>query len=169
MDSQALSFRPIAIVRSPFDKPSDTPIQAAGALGATGWIEVHPEFEEGLRDIEGFSHLIVVHHFHRVGPARLTVTPFLDTASHGIFATRAPARPNAIGLSVVRLLAVLGTRLEVADLDMLDGTPVLDLKPFVPAFDHREAVRIGWFGGKLGALEGKRADGRFLGDAEPAP
>lgn len=161
MDSQLLSYRPIAVVRSPFDQPSDTPIQAAGAVDARGVIEVYPEFAEGLRDIEGFSHLFVVHHFHRVGPARLTVTPFLDAESHGVFATRSPARPNPIGLSVVRLLGVQGTRLEVADLDMLDGTPVLDLKPFVPAFDHRDPVRVGWFEGKLAELRGKKADERF--------
>ncbi len=161
MHLESLSYRPIGIVRSPFANASDAPIQAAGAIGAQGTIEVYPEYAEGLSVLEGFSHLIVIHHFHRVGPARLTATPFLDSEPHGIFATRSPARPNPIGLSVVRLLKVEGRLLRVADIDMLDGTPVLDLKPYVPAFDHRDPVRIGWFQGTLAALPGKKADERF--------
>lgn len=161
MAVEPIALHPIGVVRSAFIHPADTPIQAAGATGAKGSIEIHPEYAAGLADLAGFSHVIVIYHFHRMTKPQLTVVPFLDTDTHGVFATRAPARPNAIGLSVLRLLEVDGTRLQVEDLDMLDGTPVLDLKPFVPQFDHREGVRIGWFEGKLGALQGRKADERF--------
>jgi tRNA-Thr(GGU) m(6)t(6)A37 methyltransferase TsaA len=154
-------YRPIGVIRTPFETASGTPIQAAGADGVHGWIDLAPDLVEGLSDLDGFSHLILVYHLDRTSPARLTVTPFLDDHTHGVFATRSPARPNAIGLSTVRLVAIDGARIDIADVDMLDGTPLLDIKPYVPAFDDRAGARIGWFEGRLDRLTEARADDRF--------
>jgi len=158
---EAVVYQPIGVVRSPFGTTEGMPIQAVGAAGVRGRVELDPAYAEGLADIEGFSHLVLLYHLHEVKTARLTVTPFLDTASHGVFATRSPARPNAIGMSTVRLLAVRGCVLEVEDLDILDGTPLLDIKPYVPQFDDREGARIGWFADRVQAVGDARADGRF--------
>jgi tRNA-Thr(GGU) m(6)t(6)A37 methyltransferase TsaA len=159
--TEPVSFRPIGIIRTPFLDTEGMPIQASAAVGVPGRIEIEAEFVEGLADLDGFSHLILVYHLHRVTAARLTVTPFLDDRPHGIFATRSPARPNPIGLSTVRLVAITGSILEVEDVDMVDGTPLLDIKPYVPAFDERDDVRVGWFTERLGGLPGARADDRF--------
>ena len=159
--TEPVSFRPIGIIRTPFLDTEGMPIQASAAVGVPGRIEIKAEFVEGLADLDGFSHLILVYHLHRVTAARLTVTPFLDDRPHGIFATRSPARPNPIGLSTVRLVAITGSILEVEDVDMVDGTPLLDIKPYVPAFDERDDVRVGWFTERLGGLPGARADDRF--------
>jgi tRNA (adenine37-N6)-methyltransferase len=156
-----VTFRPIGIVRSPFTEIEGMPIQASAAAGATGSIELDPAFAEGLADLEGFSDLVLLYHLHRVRAPKLTVTPFLDPQPHGIFATRSPARPNAIGMSTVRLLAIRGTTLEIADLDILDGTPLLDMKPYVPAFDDRSDARIGWFAGRADLAGSTKSDGRF--------
>ena len=159
--TEPVSFRPIGIIRTPFLDTEGMPIQASAAVGVPGRIEIKAEFVEGLADLDGFSHLILVYHLHRATAARLTVTPFLDDRPHGIFATRSPARPNPIGLSTVRLVAITGSILEVEDVDMVDGTPLLDIKPYVPAFDERDDVRVGWFTERLGGLPGARADDRF--------
>jgi tRNA (adenine37-N6)-methyltransferase len=114
-----------------------------------------------LRDLDGFSHVIVLYHLHLVRGYALSVVPFLDDASHGIFATRSPARPNPIGLSIFRVLRVEDSRVIVADVDAVDGSPLLDVKPYVPAFDAPAAQRIGWFADRLDAAETTRADSRF--------
>jgi tRNA-Thr(GGU) m(6)t(6)A37 methyltransferase TsaA len=126
-----------------------------------GVLEIEPEFGEGLRDLDGFSHVIVLWHMHLMTGHALTVVPFLDDASHGIFATRSPKRPNPIGLSVYRLLRVDGNRVSVADVDAVDGSPLLDIKPYVPAFDVHDAERIGWFANRLDSADTARADSRF--------
>ena len=159
--TEPVSFRPIGIIRTPFLDTEGMPIQASAAVGVPGRIEIEAEFVEGLADLDGFSHLILVYHLHRVTAARLTVTPFLDDRPHGIFATRSPARPNPIGLSTVQLVAIKGSTLEVEDVDMVDGTPLLDIKPYVPALDERDDVRVGWFTERLGGLPRARADDRF--------
>jgi tRNA-Thr(GGU) m(6)t(6)A37 methyltransferase TsaA len=156
----AFTIEPIGFVRSPFASPEGMPIQAV-ASRVCGEIEIYPQYAEGLRDLDGFDYLIVLYRFHLAQKESLSVTPFLDTESRGVFATRAPTRPNRLGLSVVRLVKVSGTVLDVENLDVVDGTPVIDLKPYLPAFDDRPAVRIGWFAGRLEALESKRADGRM--------
>ena len=161
--TEPVTFRPIGIIRTPFLDAEGMPIQATAAVGVPGRIELEAEFAEGLADLDGFSHLILVYHLHRVTAARLTVTPFLDDRPHGIFATRSPARPNPIGLSTVRLVGINGSTLEVEDVDMVDGTPLLDIKPYVPAFDERDDVLVGWFTDRLGGLPGARADDRFRG------
>ncbi|CAN5248234.1 tRNA (N6-threonylcarbamoyladenosine(37)-N6)-methyltransferase TrmO [soil metagenome] len=153
--------RPIGIVRSRFTEAVDMPVQTAGAPDEPGRVELQPEFVPGLRDIEGFDYLILLTHLHRCAQERLEVTPFLDTQSHGVFATRAPARPNRIGLSIVRLLRVDGATLHFEGNDMVDGTPVIDIKPYVPRFDVRTTERIGWFAGRLDTLADARSDRRM--------
>jgi tRNA-Thr(GGU) m(6)t(6)A37 methyltransferase TsaA len=137
------------------------PIQAAFADGAAGTVDLKPQYAEGLKDLEGFSHLILVYHFHRSEGYQLRVRPFLDEATRGVFATRAPRRPNAIGISTVRLERIEGNRLYVSDLDMVDGTPLLDIKPYVPQFDDRQKARIGWLEGRVREGSSVRADDRF--------
>jgi tRNA-Thr(GGU) m(6)t(6)A37 methyltransferase TsaA len=109
-----------------------------------GSAEIFPEYAEGLRDLEGFSHVYLIYHFHKARAARLIVKPFLEDVDHGVFATRAPRRPNPIGISLVRLTRIEGHVLHLKDVDILDGTPLLDIKPYAPRFDRREDVRIGW-------------------------
>lgn len=153
--------RPLGFIRSPFLEPIGTPIQTAAVPEQRARLELLPAFTAGLRDIEGFEFLIFLTHFHACTQERLEVTPFLDDSSHGVFATRAPARPNRLGLSIVRLDRVEGHVLHFAGNDMVDGTPVLDIKPYVPRFDVRSTERIGWFAGRLDALPNTRADGRM--------
>ncbi len=158
----AVPFRPIGVVRSPFRAVEGMPIQASGARGIRGELEILPEYREGLADLDGFSHILVLYHFHRSRGFELTVRPFLDDRPHGVFATRAPCRPNPIGLSVVRLRSVEGCLLRIEDVDVLDGTPVLDIKPYVPEFDARTDVRTGWLAGSASRAADARADGRFV-------
>ena len=153
--------RPVGLVRSRFTEAAGMPIQTAGAPDEPGRLEVFAEFAPGLRDIEGFDYLILVTHLHLCAHERLEVVPFLDNTSHGVFATRAPARPNRLGLSIVRLLSVDGTTLHFSGNDMMDGTPVLDIKPYVPKFDVRETERVGWFGARLDQLPRTRSDDRM--------
>jgi tRNA-Thr(GGU) m(6)t(6)A37 methyltransferase TsaA len=158
---ELVTFRPIGVIRTPFTATLGMPIQATAAVGVPGWIDLDPDLAAGLVDLEGFSHLTLLYHLHRITAPRLTVAPFLDDRPHGIFATRSPARPNPIGISTVRLLAIVGSTVEIEDVDMLDGTPLLDIKPYVPAFDDRDDARIGWFTERLDRLPETRADARF--------
>jgi tRNA-Thr(GGU) m(6)t(6)A37 methyltransferase TsaA len=135
------------------------PIQAALATGVQGTVEVFPEYAAGLQDLGGFERIWLVYWFDRAKPAQLVVTPYLDTTPRGVFATRAPSRPNPIGLSAVRLLGMAGRILQVDGLDILDNTPLLDIKPYVPAFDVFQAKRVGWCAGVESS--GTVADGRF--------
>ncbi len=137
-------MRPIGIIHSPFIDLQDTPIQSAYS-DAQGSIEIYPQFEEGLQDIEDLSHLILLYVLDRAEPYSLRVKPFLDDRSHGLFATRYPARPNPIGLSVVELIKRRDNILEIGGVDVLDGTPLIDIKPYVPDFDIRTNVRTGWY------------------------
>ena len=154
-------YIPIGIVRSPFKTAEGSPIQPAGAKGVRGEVELREGFSAGVKDLEGFSHLILIYHFHLSNGFDLEVTPFLDNESRGVFSTRAPKRPNPVGISVVRLIKVEGNRLTIEDVDILDGTPLLDIKPYVPVFDSREDCEIGWFAGKIQDAERIRADDRF--------
>lgn len=156
-----ICYRPIGTVHSPFDDVKGVPIQPTGAIGIRGAIEMAPEFAEGLKDLEGFSHILLIYDFHLSTGYSLLVTPFLDDTPRGVFATRAPRRPNGIGLSVVRLISIEGCRLTIEDVDIVDGTPLLDIKPYVPDFDLRQAERIGWLTGKVGGISATRSDERF--------
>lgn len=135
---------PIGLIHTPFKTTAETPIQASRSQ-AEGRVEVFSEYAEGLQDIEAFSHLFLIYRLHKAGQEQLLVEPFLDDRKHGVFATRHPSRPNHIGISVVQLLSREGNFLHVSGVDMLDQTPLLDIKPYVPDFDHREAVRSGWY------------------------
>lgn len=156
-----IEYRPIGVIQTPFESLEGMPIQPAGAQAARGDVNVFPEYAEGLRDLDGFSHLMLLYHFHQAAEPKLVVTPFLDSRSHGIFATRAPTRPNPIGLSVVRLLSIEGCTLHVENIDILNGTPLLDIKPYVPEFDHHAADRVGWLEQAKGMVRNKKADKRF--------
>lgn len=157
----SMDYRPIGIIHSPFTEPRGMPIQPAGARGVAGTVEVFDEFRDGLADLDGFSHVILLYHFHRSEGFSLSVVPFLDAQARGVFATRAPRRPNPIGLSVVKLCAVEGGVLHIENVDVLDGTPLLDIKPYVPQFDAAEDVRTGWLEAAGEGAKEKRSDDRF--------
>jgi tRNA-Thr(GGU) m(6)t(6)A37 methyltransferase TsaA len=137
-------MRPIGMIHSPFTEKSETPIQPSRSQ-AIGRVELYPQFTDGLQDIEGFSHLILLYVFHRASKYSLQVTPFLDDQLRGLFSTRYPSRPNPIGISTVRFVSRDSNGFEVEGIDVLDGTPLLDIKPYMPEFDIRENVSAGWY------------------------
>lgn len=156
-----IKYKPIGVIHSPFKEPRGTPIQPAGAKGTDGIVEIFPEYAEGLKDIEGFSHIILLYHFHlSKGPA-LIAKPYMADETHGVFAMRGPNRPNPIGISIVRLVKVEGNMLHIRDVDIVDGTPLLDVKPYVPEFDIREVERIGWLERNVHKLSESKDNGRF--------
>src|SRR5690348_7437413 len=157
----AITYTSIGVIHSPFTETAGMPLQAVAAAGVAGTIELEPAYAAGLRDLEGVSHLFLLYHLHRIEGFALEVTPFRVEQTQGIFATRSPKRPNATGLSVVRLVSVAGCTLAIEDVDVLDGTPVLDIKPYVPAFDVRETERIGWLATTVARVHEVRADRRF--------
>jgi tRNA-Thr(GGU) m(6)t(6)A37 methyltransferase TsaA len=154
-----MELKPIGIIHTPFKQPSGTPIQPAFAKGAEGVVEVRPEYAPGLKDLDGFERIWLIFYFDRSAGYRLIVTPYMDTSPRGLFATRAPARPNPIGMSSVKLQRVEANKLFVADVDMLDGTPLLDIKPYSPKFDCFEVTRTGWLANT--PQDGRKADDRF--------
>lgn len=156
-----VKYNPIGIIHSPLRSASGAPLQSVSAKRLKGTVEIFPRYVLGLKDIRGFSHLILIYHFHLARNASLIVRPYLDKKEHGIFATRAPVRPNPIGISVVRLRKVRDGVIWVQDLDVVDGTPLLDIKPYVPQFDVRRVQRTGWYEGNMSKLHGTRADARF--------
>jgi tRNA-Thr(GGU) m(6)t(6)A37 methyltransferase TsaA len=156
------SLDPIGTLRTPHADPAGMPIQPPGAAGVAGTAELYTEYTAGLADLDGFSHVILIYLFDRTSGFDLSVVPFLDTAPRGLFSTRAPRRPNPIGLSIVRLVRVDGAVLHLDGVDMLDGTPLLDIKPFVPAFDVPDgACRTGWLEDVGDGARERRSDGRF--------
>jgi tRNA-Thr(GGU) m(6)t(6)A37 methyltransferase TsaA len=163
--ADTVTFTPIGVVRTPFATHEGMPIQTVAARGVEGRIELDPAYAAGLADLDGFTHLHLITHLHRSGEASLRVTPYLDTSERGIFATRSPKRPNAIGLSLVRLVRIDGPVLYIEEVDLLDGTPLLDMKPYVPPFDDRADARYGWFEQRAQNVHTVRADARF---AEPS-
>lgn len=159
-----IRLRPIGLIHTPFKEPKGAPIQPAVAEGASGTVTVFEEFQDGLKDIEGFDRIWLIYWFHRTAETRLLVIPFLDDHERGVFATRAPVRPNPIGMSSVRLLRRDGNVLTVADVDMIDGTVLLDIKPYVPMFDSFQVKRSGWLDH---SRKGRRvADDRFGSSAD---
>ena len=156
-----IEIKPIGIIHTPFKKRAGMPIQPAGATGVKGTVEVLEEYQAGLKDLDGFSHIILLYHFHRSQGFKMETVPFLDTESRGLFATRAPNRPNPIGLSIVQLERIENGVLYVQNVDMLDGTPLFDIKPYVPEFDDQVAVRTGWLEQVRGAVSSRESDDRF--------
>ena len=155
-------IKPIGTIFTPHVDLNNMPIQPIAARGVKGYIEVFEEYIAGLKDLEGFSHITLLYHFHEICGYDLEVIPFMDTEKHGIFATKAPKRPNAIGVSTVKLIGIEGNILTVEQVDMLDGTPLIDIKPFYPRYDNRRNVKIGWLEkNKDIALEKLRSDERF--------
>lgn len=159
---ETISYTPIGTIKTPFTVVAKMPIQPSGAENVEGIIELNPQFIAGLQDLTGFSHLILIYHFHLVSGYKLSVVPFMDHKPHGIFATRAPARPNAIGISIVRLKRIEENRLFVEGVDMLNDTPLLDIKPFFSRFDNRPDAQSGWLDEKsMDDIATARSDNRF--------
>ena len=156
-----ITYNAIGTIHTPFKTIEDMSIQPSGAKGVKGEVEVFQPYIEALKDLDGFSHIYLLYHFHQANSWKPLVTPFLDDESHGLFATRAPKRPNPIGLSIVRLLDVIDGLLEVENIDVLDGTPLLDIKPYVPNFDHFDVTTIGWLQERGKDVKCQRSDGRF--------
>ena len=158
----SIVYHPIGVIHSPFRSMGDTPIQPPVADGVEGRVRLWPQFEEGVADLSGFSHIILIYHLHRSHGYELHVKPFLDSQPRGLFSTRAPRRPNPIGLSVVHLLATEGCTLRVRDVDMVDGTPLLDIKPYVPEFEPDGELRIGWLAAHRERIRDRRLDNGML-------
>jgi tRNA-Thr(GGU) m(6)t(6)A37 methyltransferase TsaA len=161
MKPRPLVYHPIGIIHTPFRDAADMPIQPPGATGVTGTVAVEESYRDGLRDLDGFSHLILLYHFHLSNGYTLQVKPFMDDKEHGVFATRAPRRPNPIGLSVVRLVRIEGSLMHIEDVDIVDGTPLLDIKPYVPLFDSRDKAKTGWLADRGKGVLQARSDKRF--------
>lgn len=154
-------FKRIGLIHSPFSIPEGMPIQPKGAFGIRGHIELDPRYVDGLKDLAGFSHIHLLYHFHKNTAEKLRVIPFLDKVERGIFATRAPARPNSIGMSVVKIVGIDGTRIDIENVDILDGTPLLDIKPYAPVFDYWAVDSSGWLAERGTSIASARADKRF--------
>ena len=156
-----IEFQPIGVIHTPFAKPDGMPIQPAGGAGVKGTVEVFAEYRSGLKDLDGFSHIILLYHFHLSQGFSLQVVPFMDSVARGLFATRAPRRPNPIGLSVVQLDMIEDGVLHIQNVDVLDGTPLLDIKPYVPEFDAQLDIRTGWLKQAREEVTEKKSDDRF--------
>ena len=154
-------MNPIGIIHTPFRQLEGMPIQPAGAVGVKGTVEVFEQFQAGLKDLDGFSHIILLYIFHHSHGFELEVVPYMDTQPRGLFATRAPKRPNPIGLSTVQLDRIENGNLHVRNVDILDGTPLLDIKPYVPEFDNYARVRSGWLEHVRRTVDDRKSDDRF--------
>lgn len=161
LQTEIINIKPIGIIHSPFIKSEGTPIQPRGAIGVKGKIEIFEEYKEGLQDIEGFSHIIIIYYFHKITETSLIVKPYLDDREHGVFAVRSPKRPNKIGFSVVKLIEVQNNFLLIENVDILNETPVIDIKPYIPDFDIFAVDKIGWLNNKSQNCKNTRDDGRF--------
>jgi tRNA-Thr(GGU) m(6)t(6)A37 methyltransferase TsaA len=159
--SASVQYTSIGVVHSPHKEPRGTPIQPSAALGIQGTVEILPQYVPGLQDLDGFSHIILIYHCHLCQGHRLKVKPFMDQIEHGVFATRAPARPNPIAVSVVRLICIQDNVLHIENVDIVDGTPLLDVKPYAPQFDVYRAECIGWLEQNVQKLPHIRDDARF--------
>ncbi|MDQ7007131.1 MAG: tRNA (N6-threonylcarbamoyladenosine(37)-N6)-methyltransferase TrmO [Acidobacteriota bacterium] len=162
-------YKPIGVIRSPHRQLEAIPVQPEFSRGIEGYAELRPDLIEGLAGLEEFSHAYLLYHLHRVEQTRLECVPFMDDQPHGIFATRAPWRPNPIGMSLVRLRGVEGPRLLLTDLDVLDGTPLLDIKPFYAAPDPGDPVHRGWLDRVLPAERRRRGRRDYRGPVLPEP
>ncbi len=157
-----IKYKPIGVVHSQFKEPKGTPIQPAGAKNIDGTVELFPKYVEGLKDLEGFSHIILIYHFHLSKEMPLKVKPYMDSEVHGVFAIRGPSRPNPVGISVVRLIRIEDNILHIQEVDIVDGTPLLDIKPYIPEFDIRKVEKIGWLEKNIYKLSKTKDDERFI-------
>ncbi|MBN2763286.1 MAG: tRNA (N6-threonylcarbamoyladenosine(37)-N6)-methyltransferase TrmO [Bacteroidales bacterium] len=156
-----INFTSIGTIHTPFKREEGMPIQSTGSKGIKGTVKLKRKYLEGLLDLEKFSHIYLVYYFHKSKGYELQVIPFLDDKPHGIFATRAPKRPNGIGISVVKLLNIKDNTLEIENVDMLDGTPLLDIKPYISHFDIHDIEKTGWINNKTGYPNEVKSDDRF--------
>jgi tRNA-Thr(GGU) m(6)t(6)A37 methyltransferase TsaA len=156
-----IKYQPIGIIHTPFKTPEGMPIQPPGAEGIKGTIEIFSKYGDGLQDLSGFSHILLLYHFHKGKGFNLHVVPFMDSQTRGVFSTRAPKRPNPIGLSLVKLEKVAGRILHIENVDILDGTPLLDIKPYVPEFDKATSVNTGWLKDPGKTVSERKSDKRF--------
>ena len=161
MMKKNILFKPIGLIKTPFKTREGMPIQPTGAKGIKGEIEIFHEFADGLKDLDGFSHIILIYHFHLSDGFKLQVKPFMDDKIHGVFSTRAPKRPNSIGFSVVKLNKMVKNTLYIENIDVIDGTPLLDIKPFITEVDAPKAEKLGWLEGKSHKMGHKQSDKRF--------
>jgi tRNA-Thr(GGU) m(6)t(6)A37 methyltransferase TsaA len=156
-----ICIEPIGIIYSPFKKPKGTPIQSSSAIDIKGKIVIYEKYTPGLKDLEGFSHIILMYYFHLIRKTSLIVKPFLDEEFRGVFSTRAPVRPNHLGISIVRLEGIDKQSLYIKDVDIVDKTPLIDIKPYCPEFDTRQVEKIGWLDRNISKLNDIKDDGRF--------
>jgi len=156
-----IQYNSIGIIHTPFTEPKGTPIQPTASVDNEGKVEIFPEFSDGLQDLGNFSHIFLIYHFHLSKKTSLKVKPFMDDNEHGIFATRAPSRPNSIGISIVRLNKIENNLLYIKDVDIIDGTPLLDIKPYVSEFDIRKVTKNGWLEHNIYKLGKTKDDERF--------
>jgi tRNA-Thr(GGU) m(6)t(6)A37 methyltransferase TsaA len=156
-----ISYKPIGIIHSPFTEIEGIPIQPSAAKGIKGHIVIKEEYVDGLCDLDGFSHIYLLYHLHLSKSFNLKVKPFLDDQLRGVFSTRAPKRPNPIGLSVVKLVKIDFNKLEIANVDIINGTPLLDIKPYVEEMNGAERIKIGWLSGYLDEIKARKSDKRF--------
>lgn len=154
-------IEPIGTIHSPYQTIEDMPIQPKGAATVTGHVLLNDQYIAGLQDIEGFSHIYLIYSFHQANRTELLTTPFLDKQQRGVYATRSPLRPNHIGISIVELTKVEGNRIEIKGVDILDGTPLLDIKPYVEKFDAVKNSTSGWLQASNKEIKNKRSDNRF--------
>ena len=155
------NYKPIGIIHSEYKQKEGVPIQGVLSKRSKGWIDIFPEFEEGLKDIDGFSHIFLIYCFHLSKGYSLLTKPFLEDKEHGVFATRAPKRPNPIGISVVKLEKSENNKLYISEVDIIDGTPLLDIKPYISKFDARDNTKMGWVKNKLNNKNNHHSDNRF--------
>ncbi len=164
--AEEISYKSIGIIHSPFKTPKGVPIQTKGARGVRGKVIIKEKYKEGLKDLKGFSHIILIYHFHLSKGYSLLVKPYMGDSLKGVFATRAPKRPNSIGISIVKLIEIKGNVLYIKDVDIIDNTPLLDIKPYVPEFDIKKVKKIGWLKDVIHKLPTKKDNGRFYDDKE---
>ncbi|QZA88047.1 tRNA (N6-threonylcarbamoyladenosine(37)-N6)-methyltransferase TrmO [Salinarchaeum sp. IM2453] len=162
MNNDTIAYKRIGTIHTPFQTPEDMPIQPVGNETASGEVRLDNEYTQGVTALSGFTHCILLYHFHQASTnTELSVTPFLDSTSKGVFATRAPQRPNRIGMSVVKIEEIVGSTIQVTNIDVLDETPLLDIKPYVPDFDCPSSVTAGWLEEKGRQAETTQSDERF--------
>ena len=154
-------YKQIGTIYSPFEKKEGMPIQAISANGIKGKIVINKDLEGGLSDLDGFSHIHLIYAFHKSEGFDLKTKPFLSDKFYGVFATRAPKRPNAIGISVVKILRVNKNIIEIEDVDVITGTPLLDIKPYIPEFDNHKVKKVGWLENKVSEIAHKKSDKQF--------
>jgi tRNA-Thr(GGU) m(6)t(6)A37 methyltransferase TsaA len=161
MNQEQIIFTPIGKITSPFESQEGTPIQGKMAPEKKARVEIFPDFAKGLKDLDGFSHIYLLYKFDRVGPGDILTKPYLDTEKRGIFATRSPRRPNPIGLTIVKIEKVNSDSIDVSGVDLLNNTPIIDIKPYIPDFDEHKDVKIGWYGKNPKRQKLVLADDRF--------